>query len=797
MNSSASSSQLRRLAPQRKKVPAAAASAGSILQADAPDAATTTTTAPSTAAAAGDVLPSDTLRGEDDYDRYDFASEEDGSDDDDDDEDSPMITNNVADWTTRHFNINSNSTSSKQQLMDVFDLKEDEGVDSDDAFEIESSTSRSLSNNDNDDDDENNNDEDDVGDIFQIITEEQVSLSTPPPTSPYVMVNLETLCGCKVENMTEKLVLLQQLMETLLGSSSKQEQERRGDDIEDTTDTKPDLGDGLSLDFDERVIDLFESGVASHVDSSYPIAISCISEENESVVQTNGMMEGTRSEENVVTPYALVPYPEFLTEQSTNTSTIPSTKSRSTLRLWKLLHTVPTQHPQISPLLTRIFAHLRNTSRSLLWKASMHYEISLLAKEEFILHMKRMQLQEYNDWKTNVRGERLQKLYDVRETFLLQVEVARKKHDALVEEREGRVERELRRRGLLSELNNSMALHNSSEILLGSQQDGKSNDVVNSFEVEPCYGDDDDDGWGGTVIHEDEIIGGEMGIVQHQMNAVTLGEVVDEDENDEWSPLNVTVNPLGMNVTVDGLVANDDTENIIDSKEDNTSSAVEGTSSIPDTPIRSTSKLEPISHDDNIQRKSHRLQKRKEVQHPPSTSTSTKQRHEYLKREQHSIRESLKTTEERIAEATLLKLEERLQNVDDLLERLQEEEWADEEEGNNDDEIKQSGVTHVDANRDDDKESSRLLDNVLAMILGALPKEMSSVGDTAITDDIHYKHIKEEHDSIVQEWIRVFGRLPPCPSPEVEPEPEKENEDRILAEAENEWENFLDMFEHR
>ena len=403
----------------------------------------------------------------------------------------------------------------------------------------------------------------------------------------------------------------------------------------------------------------------------------------------------------------------------------------------------------------------------------MHYEISLLAKEEFILHMKRMQLQEYNDWKTNVRGERLQKLYDVRETFLLQVEVARKKHDALVEEREGRVERELRRRGLLSELNNSMALHNSSEILLGSQQDGKSNDVVNSFEVEQCYGDDDDDGWGGTVIHEDEIIGGEMGIVQHQMNAVTLGEVVDEDENDEWSPLNVTVNPLGMNVTVDGLVANDDTENIIDSKGDNTSSAVEGTSSIPDTPIRSTSKLEPISHDDNIQRKSHRLQKRKEVQYPPSASTSTKQRHEYLKREQHSIRESLKTTEERIAEATLLKLEERLQNVDNLLERLQEEEWADEEEDNDDDEIKQSGVTHVDANRDDDKESSRLLDNVLAMILGALPKEMSTVGDTAITDDIHYKHIKEEHDSIVQEWIMVFGRLPPCPSPEVEPEPEE------------------------
>jgi hypothetical protein len=84
------------------------------------------------------------------------------------------------------------------------------------------------------------------------------------------------------------------------------------------------------------------------------------------------------------------------------------------------------------------------------------------------------------------------------------------------------------------------------------------------------------------------------------------------------------------------------------------------------------------------------------------------------------------------------------------------------------------------------------------MILGALPKEMSSVGDVAIKDDIHYKQIKEEHDSIVQEWIRVFGRLPPFPSPEAEPEPRIETElleDCILAEAEKEWANFLDNWD--
>ncbi len=50
----------------------------------------------------------------------------------------------------------------------------------------------------------------------------------------------------------------------------------------------------------------------------------------------------------------------------------------------------------------------------------MHYKISMLAKEEYALHMKRIQFQEFShSWRENVRG--LQKLYELRETFLLQV----------------------------------------------------------------------------------------------------------------------------------------------------------------------------------------------------------------------------------------------------------------------------------------------------------------------------------------------------------------------------------------
>ena len=40
-----------------------------------------------------------------------------------------------------------------------------------------------------------------------------------------------------------------------------------------------------------------------------------------------------------------------------------------------------------------------------------------------------------------------------------------------------------------------------------------------------------------------------------------------------------------------------------------------------------------------------------------------------------------------------------------------------------------------------------------------------------IVDEEHYGYIREEHKAIVQELIKVFGRLPPFPSPEPESEP--------------------------
>lgn len=780
-----SPSQHRRLAPQRKKsVAVDSFSTGDSSSYSLPVPVTVPAAAAEKDALLTIVAIDTSTYQEDADDRYDCSRDNnwvDGLD-----EDFPM----VADWTTK-FNTNSEAKKLQSHEEEEEEGKddqyncdlEDEGADVEYGFELESSSSHSTSNDEFSGDnhhDESENNDNHLGNTFQIITEEHISLNPPPPTSPYVLVNLESLSGCQVKDRVEKQVLLNQLMAALLGSSTRME-ENCGDSETDTNDSEKDdelrnknsrnnvLGDGLSLDFDEGVIDLFGSGSASHADSSYPIVITCTTEAEGEAVANIASTGCNTVEAKVVTPYAVVPYPDFLAEktqcqqeQVTNMAMIDPPKIlRSTLRLWKLLHTVPTQHAKISPLLSRIFAHLRNSSRSLLWKASMHHEISLLAKEEYILHTKRMQVQEYNDWKENIRGERLQKLYEVRETFLVQVEVAKKTHDSLAQDREKRVERELRRRGLVdSELNNSQLFLHTNKRFPGDKQERIDDDKV--FDVDPCYY--GDDGWGGTV-HEDEIIGEEnMGI------SMTLGE--DEVENDEWSPLNLTVNPLGMNVTVNGLVANSATEKKIDGREDII--GVANKKGLVPKPIScSSSKLEPISHDDNLQRKSIRLQKRREEQYLHS-SNSILQRRDFLRRERNSIRESLKTTDERIAEATLLKLEERLQNVDDLIEKLQEEEWADEEEEDIDYDAVQSDRNNVgeknEENEDRGDERSSLLDNILAMILGALPKEINSAGDTTVTEDIFYRYIKDEHDSIVQEWINVFGRLPPFPSPEQNPE---------------------------
>ncbi|KAL3823539.1 hypothetical protein ACHAXA_002880 [Cyclostephanos tholiformis] len=710
------------------------------------------------------------------------------SHDDDDDHDEvehglQKSIKNVADWIETDYRIyNSTGESGESEV-------EDEGEDDEEEYhgEIESIASIFGSKFAGE-----FKEDEEMDSFIQIVTEEHLPLYPLPPTSPLVLVNLETLTGCMPKNEADKSLLLRQLLESLLGFTSNNENgdisdlkhERKEQTSmlgEKGTSMRLNVGDGLSLDFEERVMELFESGVAIHIDSSHPIARSCmmmsLNDLNEMEEET-GIFEMDRDEKAQVHPYAIVPYPEFLVElQQEQRSTKTTRKFRSSLRLWKLIHTTPstTATPtsqyigdiqmSISHLLSRIFSHLRNCSRSLIWKANMHIELCHLAKVEYTLQIERQRILDYTEWKETVRRSRLDELYDVRETFQVQVSAAKKKYDLLAQEREKNVGIELLRR---------------------RRQRGEKSGVsfcsirMNSNDADKCC--DDGSDWGRGAIFEDDILGDEVSFVgQSQLGAmmqidkdvnddeVSVDENNEEDKNDEWSPLEVSTKPSlsGMQIVLDRISKNTSYEN------DGNTEIKEAVRTEAKNTASKKITLEPISRDDNrrrlLRRRNRQEEKRTPACYDASTATTNERRREYLKKEEVLVREMLKTNDERIAEATLLKLEERLQNVDELLESLQEEEWADDEDGD-DQEDSEGGNERVDdefihsqATEFPSLVNPTLLDHILAMILGALPEDLRclSLQKAKNTNSDHYRYLKEEHESIAKEWIRIFGRLPP------------------------------------
>ncbi len=601
----------------------------------------------------------------------------------DNDRDINEITKTVADWK-----LNIIDPSKDCSILDDEEVEEQEyhgEIESDEEYSTTKTEEVGVV------------EEEEIDRGFAIIEEENVSLDPAPATLPMVLVNLESLCGCAPSDKAEKDVLVTQLMGALLGSPTEEDDGIKEGKNDQKKMQKACKGDGLSLDFDSRVVELFDSGVACHVDSSSPIVVANNSQ-NEIVFSEE------KREDTQVNPYAIVPYPEFLS------SPMSDNTARSTVRLWKLLHT---SHPV--PVVARIFSHLRNTSRSLLWKADMHQELRRLAIVEHNEQLRRNKMEQYNEWKNSARQDRLDRLYEVRETFLLRVGMARRKLEAFVNERESRVKRELwRRRGVASE---NIKRHfygkpTNAEMLADNNENGDT--------------DYDDDGWG-SVIRDDGILDEES----YNDNDDNCDQEVHSKEVTE-------LGPVGMNIFVESNIP----------KQSESFTKAEKTS-VNDKLFH---KLESITVDEIQRRKMEKVQKLR-------AQSYGKTNYQLVEKEEESIRESLKSNDERLAEAVLRSLEQRLESVDELLESLQEEQWADDEaaeddEDNNNDTIAPDKMEKVDDN------GMTLLDQILAMILGGLRKEFSG----AKTNEEHFKYVKNQHALIIQEWKEVFGRLPPYPS---------------------------------
>ena len=104
-----------------------------------------------------------------------------------------------------------------------------------------------------------------------------------------------------------------------------------------------------------------------------------------------------------------------------------------------------------------------------------------------------------------------------------------------------------------------------------------------------------------------------------------------------------------------------------------------------------------------------------------------------------------KSTNEIYAETLVRKWEGRLAKLDELLETMQDDEWAD-EEGEEDSLISDNSEKKADYDLS-------LVDQILAMIFGKLTLKTAK--------EHHFQFISLEHQAIINEWKAYFGRLPP------------------------------------
>ncbi len=333
--------------------------------------------------------------------------------------------------------------------MEIMPFVPSDSGEDDDSDDIENKKQTNNDGNHNDHSDErsySNSDENysEGSNEDEIDELDNLSLS-PPETMPLLVVDLDKLCGYTPTEAEEAKQLENELCRALLGvkvdnakneyssetpiSSGRKPQsppeQQQNDETTSTSNYSMTggnyYGDGFSLDFTTRAIELFQDGVARH----------CDTEQRQNVCADD--------ERNKTFKHAFVPYPEYikLPQHDNNMeSTIMATS-----KIWKRI-----KHPHNIPVVNKLLHLLSICSRDIMWKHDMAMEIRRIAKEESKWQDEKIRQKEVKIWKTKTRPNELEKLYDVREAFILKLEIVRQKYDGYVKEREERVQRELLRR---------------------------------------------------------------------------------------------------------------------------------------------------------------------------------------------------------------------------------------------------------------------------------------------------------------------------------------------------------------
>jgi hypothetical protein len=369
----------------------------------------------------------------------------------------------------------------------------------------------------------------------------------------------------------------------------------------------------------------------------------------------------------------------------------------TTSRLWKR---VTKPHRGGVDVVNRLLVLLAHCGRPLTWKAAMRREVLLMARDE----ERRMEMAEHEFH----RSDQLRKLYGVRETIESQLNDTSRR----VQELEGERDAVVQQRLALQRLGGGIGIESTDALGFGFDMLDEGDDPdEEAIALSSDYGDD--------LESDDEF----------------------DDEGESQSDASA-----GANLVSD----NDDGSQHGDSP--SRQSTMDSTQASTATEI-ADHRFRPRRRRRSSSRRAARLQQEKIERSSLQAAEAARAR-----REKEAMQRACTTQELAAVQAVLHALERKLHQVDELLETLQDEEWKKEEEreerGYSDDEDSEQEDA-VDDPLQKQKQLS-LLDEILAMILGATPPPL----DSPSMDD-HVAWMRNEHREIVRGWKEYFGRLPP------------------------------------
>jgi hypothetical protein len=451
-------------------------------------------------------------------------------------------------------------------------------------------------------------------------------------------------------------------------------------------------------DFDFQVVDLLESGVASF---SQLTDLSSTLEENKNLI---------------------ISYPPTIIASDG--------QSKSTTKMWKDTSTYPSASvgKENTAFLPRLWKYLTYCSHNLDWKYQMSLELGNLVEEE----QGRL---DYYQWTSTQRKAKLDQLYSIRETIVHQIDVSKEKYDSFVNERERLVKLDFQQHQRQAAVGTSELSFPDEFALLGLDD--------RFAQDQDDWGQDDDsymnsDGSSDSNLSDegyatdDSLSNGEqdpdslpVGIMDK--DALKDGHESDNDDNIPATSVTKT-NAVHDELTADA------------GQEPNTTLTTDEKTS--DQPSTSHSLILPFQ---KRKERQSRAKRRKRIEKQEAKRRAEKERLEKVKQE---IRQKHTSRDMIVAQTVYEALSKKVEHVDELLESLQDEEWQAEEEQEN--EAKSANPADQ-AN----EESFSLLDQILAMILGATPIQQNR------SPKEHYQFVQEEHQSIVSDWKSYFGRLPP------------------------------------